>query len=123
MIYDTTKHALCENWGTTIAVFEKNVLARTAFEILDKINEYPHLKNLECDLDTANQTIAELDAEIADLKKADETIRELKEKIESLENSLMFADDKNDRLEEAIERLNKEVDELDFLKGELSREC
>jgi predicted nuclease with TOPRIM domain len=107
MIYDTTKHALCENWGTTIAVFEKNVLARTAFEILDKINEYPHLKNLECDLDTANQTIAELDAEIADLKKADETIRELKEKIESLENSLMFADDKNDRLEEKIKKLTE----------------
>jgi hypothetical protein len=41
MIYDTTKHALCENWGTTIADFEKNVLARTAFEILDKINGSP----------------------------------------------------------------------------------
>ena len=44
MIYDSKKHAICENWGTVIATFQKEVLAKTAFEIVDKINKCAKLE-------------------------------------------------------------------------------
>lgn len=68
MIYDTTRHAICENDGTTIAYFQINVFSKTAFEIVDKINENYDLR--------------------AVIDNKDEIISHLEEKVDNLESQL-----------------------------------
>lgn len=90
MIYDTTKHAICENWGTPIAYFQMNVLSETAFEIVDKINENYDLR--------------------AVIDNKDEIISHLEEKVDKLESQL------KDIEEYGTEEINAAV----ILRGELA---
>lgn len=151
MIYDSKKHAICENWGTTIATFQKEVLGKAAFEIVDKINNSPRITQLEKDLDRAKEEIAHLENEVSDLKYYQDENYNLSNIIDERDQTIILLDEKVDKLEiqlkdieeygteeinAAVElrqelaqlrvkysELEEENSRYEELVGELSREC
>ena len=124
MIYDTTKHAICENWGTPIAYFQMKVLSKTAFEIVDKINNSSRVNQLEIDLQRSREEAAHLESDIDDLKYYKDENCNLCAIINERDETILLLDEKVDNLESQLKDIEEygtaEINAAVILRGELA---
>lgn len=66
MIYDTVKHAICENNGDVIAFFNKKTPAESAFKLVDAINGEGESSKLKRKIQYLEDEVRSLESELLD---------------------------------------------------------